>query len=70
MKKFLYVETSMYFGQRPNELRIDTAGGGKGERKGALRRRICPSWTKLYLEKEARWNWQKQPRIPKPTNKG
>ena len=33
-------------------------------------RRICPSWTKPYLEKEARNIWQKYHKNPKPTNKG
>jgi len=35
-----------------------------------VRRRICPSWTKPYLEKEARKVWQKHLGNPTPTHKG
>jgi len=38
----------------------------ENEKEGTKRRCICPSWTKPYLEKEARWNWQKQPRYQNP----
>jgi hypothetical protein len=34
------------------------------------RTRSGPSWTKPYLEKEARWNWQKHHQNPAPTHKG
>ncbi|MBI5294530.1 MAG: hypothetical protein HY869_03565 [Chloroflexi bacterium] len=55
---------------KPNELRMDAAESVKAKKRGALRRRICPSWTKPYLEKEARDVWQKGRKNPKPTDKG
>jgi|GEM_PF-6100959 len=35
-----------------------------------MRRRLCPSWTKPYLENEAGKVWLNDHENPTPTNKG